>query len=64
MQIVKILDKLGNDFFIKSLPIEFCKRNQKSILSIINQIPYINWSENDLFEDNDLNENKWSHSLF
>ncbi|WP_167399429.1 non-canonical purine NTP pyrophosphatase [Prosthecochloris sp. ZM] len=59
----KIKDMLGDEFFIRNLDFEFCRENQKDVISIINQIPYINWTTNDLFEDKDIYGNKWNHSF-
>lgn len=60
---IKILDNFGEEYIIKNLTLEDCKLNQLRILELINNIPYINWTVPELFDDKDFFGNKWKYSL-
>lgn len=53
----------GEIITLRTLTPEYCKDNCKEILEIINIIPHISWSTEELFFENDYFGNKWNYSL-
>ena len=58
-----IIGNNGEKFYIKPLSEELCKIHCEEILEIINIIPYIHWTEEELFLDKDFFKNKWLYCL-
>lgn len=50
-------------YFIKHISKDMALRRHEEILSIINLIPYIHSSMNDLFEERNPYYSKWEHSI-